>query len=166
MTPAPPRRRARRQYQKHGLVRLKAAVRGLGARVIDRRTSIGKALDSWRVDLLADLGGAPAVSTQQAALVDLAVRTKLMLDSIDAWILTQPSLVNARKRALLPVVRERASLASQFQAVLRDLGLERRARPAPSLSEILARKADDLHRDLHRDGQPQADVSESSEAAS
>jgi len=45
-----------------------------------------------------DLGG--GVSTQQAAMIDLAVRTKLLLDSTDAALLVQPSPVNARKRAL------------------------------------------------------------------
>ena len=51
------------------------------------------------------------MSTQKLALVDLAVKTKFMLDSIDNWILTQPSLINARRRALLPVVRERQQLS-------------------------------------------------------
>jgi len=35
-----------------------------------------------------------AISTQQAQVVDLAVKTKLLLDSVDAWLLTQRSLVN------------------------------------------------------------------------
>ena len=61
-----------------------------------------------------------------------------MLDSIDSWILTQPTLINARKRTLIPVVRERASVASQFQGLMKDLGLERRARQVPTLSEYLS----------------------------
>ena len=95
-----------RGYQKHGLTTLKQAVKSLGGRVIDRRTTLGKALASWRKNLIEDLGGKDMVSTQQEALVDLCVRSKLMLDSIDNWLLQQPRLVNVRKRALLPVVRE------------------------------------------------------------
>jgi hypothetical protein len=109
MKPSNSPSRQPRAYQKHGLTTLKAAVKGLGGRVIDRRTTLGKALATWRAELVRDLGGAETTSTQQAAIVDLAVRTKLMLDSIDTWILTQPSLVNARKRSLLPVVRESGS---------------------------------------------------------
>ena len=56
-----------------------------------------------RADLLSDLG-AGEMSTQKPALVDLAVKTDLMLVSTDNWILMQPSLINARRRALLPVV--------------------------------------------------------------
>ena len=72
---------------------------------------MGKALANWRHELISDLGGDTAISTQQRALVDLVVRTKLMLDSVDAWLLKQPTLVSVRRRSLLPVVRERTQLA-------------------------------------------------------
>jgi hypothetical protein len=114
---------------KHGLTVLKAAVKGLGGRLIDRRTTLGKALAAWRSDLVADLGGAESVSTQQAAIIDLAVRTKLMLDSIDAWVLTQPALVDKRKRALLPAVKERQQLADSLARYLTTLGLGRTSKP-------------------------------------
>jgi hypothetical protein len=110
--------------------------------VIDKRTTLGKALQAWRIDLEDDLGGREALSTQQVSLIELGARTKLMLDSIDAWLLAQPSLVNVRKRALLPVVRERASLAASFQSLMKDLGLERRAKPGPSIAELLTVKAE------------------------
>jgi hypothetical protein len=60
------------------------------------------------------------------ALVDLAVTTKLLIDTIDGWILTQPTLINARKRALLPVVLQRQQLADALARYLNLLGLERR----------------------------------------
>jgi hypothetical protein len=131
------RKTTRSTSQRHGLTRLKAAVRGLGSRVVDRRTTLGKALAEWRQELTQDLGGPDAVSTQQRAIVDLAVRTKFLLDSIDAWLLTQPSLVNKRTRSLLPVVRERQQLADSLSRYLQTLGLERRARPAKTLAEVI-----------------------------
>jgi len=83
-------------------------VNRLGGRVIEMRTTLGKALAQWRADVVADLGGRDAISTQQAAVIDVAAKTRLLLDSIDAWLLIQPvSLVDRRRRALLPVVRER-----------------------------------------------------------
>ena len=63
-----------------------------------------------------------------------------MLDSIDAWLLAQPSLVNKRKRALLPVVRERTQLADSLARHLSALGLERRAKPTQSLQEYLVKR--------------------------
>ena len=62
----------------------------------------------------------------QLALVDLAVRTKLLVDSVDAYVLTMPSPVNRQKRCLHPVVRERQTLVNQLQSLLRDLGIQRR----------------------------------------
>jgi len=104
-------------------------VQQLGARALPtRKTALGRALRDWRDALVTDLGGADAVTTQQAALIEMAVRTKLMADSVDAYVLGMPSLVNKQKRCLHPVVRERATLVNQLQAILRDLGLERKAK--------------------------------------
>ena|SRR5437867_671273 len=138
--PIPCRSRlTRRPYSKHGLVTLKAALRALGPRVIDRRTHMGRALAAWRGDLVRDLGG--DVTTAQAALIDMAVRSRLLLDSIDAWLLAQPSVINKRARALFPVVKERAALVSQLQSLLRDIGLERRAKPVETLASFIAARS-------------------------
>src|SRR2546425_8401804 len=153
--PIPRRSRpARRAYSRHGLVTLKATLRALGPRVIDRRTHMGRALASWRADLVRDLGD--DVTTAQAALIDLAVRSKLLLDSIDAWLLTQPSLVNARRRALLPVVRERQALADGLARYMTQLGLERRAKPVADLSTYLAQRMAQTGSEHERRASPSA----------
>jgi hypothetical protein len=130
-----------RAYAKHGLIPLKRAVGVLGSRTIDRRTAIGKALAAWRTELLADLGGIENVTTQELALVEEAVKTKLILDSIDAWLLSQPSLINKRTRSVLPVVRDRQALVATLRGLLGDLGLGRRTRAIPALGEYLAQRA-------------------------
>jgi len=48
-------------------------------------------LREWRESLVADLGGTDAVTTQQLALVDMAVRSKLLVDSVDAYVLAMAS---------------------------------------------------------------------------
>jgi hypothetical protein len=58
------------------------------------------------------------------------------LDSIDAWLLVQPSLVNARKKSLLPVVKERQALADGLARYLAQLGLHRTQREK-TLEELL-----------------------------
>jgi hypothetical protein len=74
----------RRSYNRHGLnvLRIKVKVRGLGA--IDRRTAAARDLLAWKADLVSDLGGPDTLSAQQRALIDLAVRTRLFVDSLDA----------------------------------------------------------------------------------
>ena len=105
----------------------------------------------WRNELIEDPGGTDAVTTQQLAIVELAVKSKLMLDSIDAWLLKQPSLVNARRKSLLPVVRERQQLADSLARYLGQLGLERRVKPTPSLQEYFAGQAGKVESENSRD---------------
>jgi hypothetical protein len=138
----PSKRAANRpkRYQKHGLHKLQRTVQALGKRALpSRSTALGRALHEWRASLIADLGGEDVVSTQQLALVELAVRTKLIADSVDAYVLAMPSPVNRQKRSLFPIVRERQSLVGQLQSILRDLGLERRSREVGDLAAQLAR---------------------------
>lgn len=105
---------------------------------LDKRTALGRALHAWRADLVRDLGGAETLTTQQLQVVDLCLRTKLLLDSIDAWLLTQRSLVNQRRRAVYPTVLQRQSLARDLAAFLHQLGLERRGPKSVDLRAYLA----------------------------
>lgn len=125
----------------HGIHSARRALNEFGLRAIDGRSAVGVALRQFRASLVDDLGGEDALSTQQRAVIDVVVREKLMLDSIDAYVLDLPSLVHRRKRAILPVVRERSSIASSFVQHLQLLGLERKARPAPTLAEYLASRS-------------------------
>jgi len=142
MNPAKSRHKAPREYHKHGLYTLKRALLEADRGQIDGRSSIGRALNQWREALIQDLGGQDAISTQQETLVALAVKSKLLLDSIDAWLLMQPSLVNKRKKALLPVVRERSQLADALARYLGQLGLERRVK-TQTLAEAIAEDAEE-----------------------
>ena len=139
MKPTQTRKTAKRTYQKHGLCLLKRAVKELGNRAIDRRTSAGKALLTWRRELIADLGGEQAISAQQRALVELAVRTRLFVESLDAWIMGQPSLVNARRRSVHPVVQQEVpGLLKELQKVRSQLpALDDAADTAAAEAEIM-----------------------------
>src|SRR5438876_9787012 len=112
-------RDGRGRYQRHGLHTLRKAVQTLGKRALpSRSTALGRALHEWRVALITDLGGDDTITTQQRALVELAVRTKLLVDSVDAYVLSMPSPVNKRSRILFPVVKERGALVGQLQSLL------------------------------------------------
>ena len=57
---------------------------------------------------------------------------------MDAWLLSQPTLINKRLRAVLPAVRDRQALVNTLRGLLGDLGLKRRSKMAPTLGEYLA----------------------------
>lgn len=113
---------------RHGLSLMKRALKEHGARALDRRTRVSKALDQWRDQLISDLGGPEQISTQQRAIINVAVKTKLLLDSVDAWLLQQPSLINLRKRAVHPAILQRQQLADSLIRAMVQLGLERKAK--------------------------------------
>lgn len=126
-----------------GLNALKARVKVRGLAVIDKRTVAARHLLDWRAEVLADLGGAEDASAAQRALVEDAVRTRLYLDHVDAFLLEQSSLILKRRRLrgrLIPLVLERMKLADHLIAVLGRLGLERRGPKSLDLSDYLAQE--------------------------
>jgi hypothetical protein len=122
---------------------VKAAIKARGIESLDGRTVAYKAVKAWRCALLADLGGESNVSTQKLAIVDAAARTKLFIDHLDSWLLVQPSLVNGRRKAVLPVLRERQILVDSLARLLTQIGLERRARTIGTLQQYIAARSKD-----------------------
>lgn len=138
--------------QTHGLTVMKRAISTLGSRTIDRRSRVGKSLSQWRADLVSDLGGQDQISTQENAVIDLCVREKLLLDSLDAWLLEQRSLVNLRKKSVIPALSQRAQLADSLARHLQMLGLRCRAKPVRGLAELLR-----AHNNPPQEGQQHGD---------
>lgn len=128
----------RRPYSRTGLNALKAKVKVRGLASIDRRTLAAQSLLSWKSDLISDLGGKDAVSAAQLALVEAATRTRLYVDHLDAWLMEQRSLVNGKRRSVLPVLRERQQLVDSLARLLGQLGLERKAPRVPTVAEWMA----------------------------
>jgi hypothetical protein len=120
---------------------LKSKILMYGLSAIDRRTAPARALVEWKTGIVNDLGGPEAISAQQATLVELACRTKLMLEHIDSFILGQTTMIDAERKSLIPVVRERGTLANSLVYLLAQLGLERKPRRARSLQSYLEEKS-------------------------
>jgi hypothetical protein len=118
----------------HGLRQLKDHLRVLTTRHLDGRSRVAVAVKRFREDLARDLGGDP--SRAQETLIETAARTWLLLASVDDWLQRQPTLVNGRKRALLPVVRERVQLADSLLRHLQALGLQRVPKRVPNIREL------------------------------
>ena len=140
---------------RHGLNALKARVTVRGLHSVDMRTAAAQGLVAWRNDLVAALGGLENISPQKMALVEMATRTRLYIDHADAWLMSQESLVNKRRKSLLPILKERQSLVDSLSKLLGQIGLQRQARPVKSLAEHIAENYGD-GKDLN-DGQDAAD---------
>ena len=72
-------------------------------------------------------------------MVDLAGRSKLLLDSVDAYLLTCKSIINKRRKTVIPVLLQREQIAEALARRLIALGLEKRTRQL-SLADALAQR--------------------------
>lgn len=101
---------------------------------------VDAAMAELRARFIADKGGEENVSTAERILVDLAVAAAFKHEAVSRYLLTLPSLVDKRHRRVWQVVRDANALAAHLQGLLRDLGLERRAKPVPDLAAYVAQR--------------------------
>ncbi len=107
---------------------------------LDKLGPVGESLRAWRQGLIDDLGGEDKVSTAQLALVDLAVRSYLMLEHVDRWVLSTQNIVNKRDRKVFRVVLDRQRMADSLAKYLGMLGLERRTVGGETLTDYIEEK--------------------------
>ena len=75
--------------------------------------------------------------------MEIGTRTRLYVEHLGFFLMEQESLVNKKRKAVLPVLRERQQLVDSLSRILGQLGLERRAKRVPSLPEYIADKYKD-----------------------
>jgi hypothetical protein len=135
---------AKRTYTKHGLSSLQNALKAVSGTErehwLQSLGDVGHELQLWQDAITADLGGETSISAMEQAIIEMATKTYLLLSSIDRFLLEQPSLVNKCKRQLFPVVLQRQQLADALARYMSQLGLKRRAKPAPSLHDYLSQR--------------------------
>jgi hypothetical protein len=141
-----------RSRSRHGLNAAMVRVNLRGFRAIDRRTAGAREALAFRRELVTALGGEADLSPQRRRLIDMAARAALLLDHIDSWLVSQQSLINARTRAMLPVLVQRQSLADHLARVLDRLGLDRLPQRVQTVEELEAQIASEKER-----REPQAD---------
>src|SRR5262249_20628107 len=122
-------KKKKRGYTRTGLTALRAKVKVRGLHALDTRTAGAQAVLSVRNDLIRDKGGEQGITAQQRQLIELASRTRLFLDHVDGWLLSQPSLVLKKRRTVHPVLIQRQQLADALARYLDQLGLERVSPP-------------------------------------
>jgi hypothetical protein len=105
----------------------------------------------WRSQLIADLGGDKTITAQQRVIVELATRTRLYVDHLDAVLMGRSSLVTRRGRAI-PLVEQRQRLVYSLARLLGQLGLHRVAQRVPSLREILTERGNGTAGENAKDG--------------
>jgi hypothetical protein len=122
----------------HGDTLLKKAVSKLGSRALDGRSTLAKELGEERRELIQALGGPTEVSPQEMAIVEMIAQKRIRRKPIAQWaLLNRDRLFDRRKRSLVPIALQLEQLEESEVRLLKELGLKRRARQLPSLTEYL-----------------------------
>jgi hypothetical protein len=147
MAARPRRNRATREYHRTGAYPVERALPFLVERVKDPRvaddalTPVERGARAWRGEVLHDLGGPEAVPAAKLALVEAALGTKIVLDSLDRYLFELAGiggLVNRRNRRAYSIVADRQRVADSLTRQLATLGLDRVDRPPVDLTAYLA----------------------------
>jgi hypothetical protein len=138
MTPAEPNQSALNGNVTHGDTLLKKAVKELGVKAIDGRTSLAIELKAERADLIAALGGPSEISPQEMAIIEMIAMKRIRRKPIQEWaLLNRDALFNRRNKCLAPIALQLEALEESEVRLLKELGLKRRAKQLPSLSDYL-----------------------------
>lgn len=122
----------------HGLGVLKRAVKELGARALDGRTTLAKELQAEQEELTQALGGESEVSPQERAIIQMIAQKRIRRRIAAQWALLNPDkLFDRRKRSFAPLALQLEQLEESEARLLEKLGLKRRAKQLPSLAEYL-----------------------------
>ena len=87
--------------------------------------------------MAADLGG--DLSRAQETILESAAQKLILRDSLSDFLMRLPSLVT-KKRQAVAVLRDYMQVSDSLSRDLERLGLERRAKPVPSLEEYMRAK--------------------------
>jgi hypothetical protein len=104
---------------------------------LDGRSALSQSIAKYRAELLASLGGADNLSSMEHTLVEMVSRDWIMIQHIDAYLF-QTGIFNKKRRQAYALTVQRMQIADSLTRRLQALGLQRRAKQVPSLSDYLA----------------------------
>ncbi len=123
----------------HGLGTLKRAVKVLGSRALDGRTTLAKELAEECRELVNALGGESEVSPQERAIIEMIAQKRVRRKIAAQWaLLNRDRLFNRKKMKLAPIALELEQLEESEARLLDKLGLKRRAKPVKGIAALLA----------------------------
>lgn len=136
-------RQDKRSYSRSGVNTLKKSLskRGRGkirlsiVSKLNKRDPHVRQLLALRDDIITSRGGHDALTPQALAIIDIVLKEMILLGHIDMYLLSLDSIINRRRKSLLPIVRERMSVADSLIKHLSVIGL---GKVAPQVIDLAA----------------------------
>jgi hypothetical protein len=121
----------------HGHYQRKVLLKDVQLLDISRQNKLGRVVIEQAEAIYQDGGGKEQFSELKQHLVSRYLITELMIQSVDRWLLEQPSLINRAKRCIFPIVSERNRLVSVSLQLAQAIGLERKQKPVHTLESYI-----------------------------
>ena len=142
LRPSVPAPRGNDRRPRTGLLALKAKVMLRGLAAVNRRTKAARDVVKWRAELIAELGGDQGMTATRLTRIETLVRTKLLLEHLDAQLLEYDTLFSRKRGTLRPQVKailtERNRMAEALERGLAALGASRsKGTVLPSLDDLV-----------------------------
>jgi hypothetical protein len=115
---------------------LQGRVKIHGLSVTDKRSPVGRRLRADLAAMVSSLGGPEHVTPAQRITLELLTRQRFLLEHIDAFMFSQPSLINLRSRVLYPITLQRQKIVDGILRLLSQLDLKFMPGPAPVLEIV------------------------------
>ncbi len=140
-----------RPYSRHGLNAIKRQVKVRGVEVIDKRTTAGKNLIASKNGLIKDCGGEAQVDTMQRILIQNQSVLQACVSHLSAYLLELPSLVDKRRKTVIPALLQLKELNDAVTRNLQLLNQTRGEKPALGRKEttITAETAEKIQREIY-----------------
>ena len=123
---------------KYGYRKMRRALSVPTTKRLDGRSAVAVGVRMLKDDIRRDRGG--DLSRAEEVILESAARAWVILSSLDDYIARQSTLVNARKKTVLPVIHTRMQVAEGLARNLDRLGLHRVEREV-SLEDYLEQRA-------------------------
>lgn len=154
----------------HGDTLLKKAVKELGTKALDGRSVLAIELKQERRELIQALGGPSEISPQEMAIIEMIAMKRIRRKPIQEWaLLNRDALFNRRNKCLAPIALQLEQLEESEVRLLKELGLKRRAKQVPSLSDYLTNgkaQPSAAPAKVHTPGGSESETNETDETAS
>jgi hypothetical protein len=121
--------------KKHGLY-------GADARRVDLRRREDRAVFETLRAIEGDLGGTDEISSQQRVVLESIGRKLRDLLKLEAYLESGISIINKRRRCLIPAVLEKHRILESIRRDLETIGLERRQPKALDLRAYLEKRTE------------------------
>lgn len=121
----------------HGDTLLKRAVKELGTKALDGRSTLAIELKAERRELIAALGGPSEISPQELAIIEMIAMKRIRRKPIQEWVpLNRDRLFDRRKGIVRQILLQVEALDESEVRLLKELGLKRKPKQV-SLSDYL-----------------------------